>query len=73
MGTEGGHPLAFALSPDEFKASFARIRSAGVAYVDTYHDAANMRGPGSESGARGLGEAVYLFDPSGHPLEIRRY
>jgi catechol 2,3-dioxygenase-like lactoylglutathione lyase family enzyme len=72
-GTEGGHHLAFALSHDEFDASFTRIRSAGVAYGDTYHDAANMRGPGSESGARGPGEAVYLFDPNGHLLEIRRY
>jgi catechol 2,3-dioxygenase-like lactoylglutathione lyase family enzyme len=72
-GTEGGHHLAFALSAEEFDATFTRIRSAGVAFGDTYHDATNMRGPGTEGGARGLGETVYLLDPNAHLLEIRRY
>ncbi len=72
-GTEGGDHLAFALSPAEFDAAFGRIRSAGVAYGDTYHDAANMRGPGNENGARGPGDTLYLTDPNGHLVEIRRY
>lgn len=72
-GTQGGDHMAFALSPEEFDATFARIRSAGVAYGDTYHDAANMRGPGMENGARGLGESLYLLDPNGHLVEIRHY
>ena len=72
-GTEGGDHLAFALSPEEFEVAFARIRSSGVAYGDTYHDAANMQGPGAENGARGTGASVYLMDPNGHLLEIRRY
>ena len=29
-GTEGGEHLAFALSPEEFDAAFARVRTAGV-------------------------------------------
>jgi hypothetical protein len=65
--------MAFALLAPEFDATFARIRSAGIPFGDTYHDAANMRGPGIESGARGPGETVYLFDPNAHLLEIRRY
>ena len=72
-GTEGGHHLAFALSPEEFDAACARIRSSGLPYGDTYHDAANMRGPGTETGARGPGDTLYLFDPNGHLVEIRRY
>jgi catechol 2,3-dioxygenase-like lactoylglutathione lyase family enzyme len=72
-GTEGGMHLAFALSPDEFAATFDRIRATGVAYGDTFHDAANMRGPGEELGAQGLGPTVYLFDPSQHLVEIRHY
>jgi hypothetical protein len=43
------------------------------AFGDTYHDAANRRGPGIESGARGPGETVYLLDPNAHLVEIRRY
>ena len=70
-GTGGGEHVAFALSPAEFDAAITRIRSAGVPYGDTYHDAANMRGPGTEVGARGPGETLYLMDPNGHLVEIR--
>ena len=72
-GTEGGHHLAFALSPQEFDATFARIRSSRMPYGDTYHDAGNMRGPGTETGARGPGDTLYIFDPNRHLLEIRHY
>jgi catechol 2,3-dioxygenase-like lactoylglutathione lyase family enzyme len=72
-GTEGGDHLAFALSPEEFDAAFARVRAAGVPFGDSYHEVGNMRGPGEESGARGPGETVYLFDPSGHLVELRHY
>ena len=72
-GTEGGEHLAFALTPAEFDAALARIRSSGLPYGDTYHNAANMRGPGIENGARGPGETVYLFDPDRHLVELRRY
>jgi catechol 2,3-dioxygenase-like lactoylglutathione lyase family enzyme len=72
-GTEGGEHLAFALSPEEFDAAFARVRTAGVPYGDSYHDVGNMRGPGAEAGARGLGPTVYLFDPNGHLIELRHY
>ena len=72
-GTQGGDHLAFELEQDAFDATFRRIKEAGVAFGDTYHDAANMRGPGTETGARGDGDTVYLTDPNGHLLEIRRY
>jgi catechol 2,3-dioxygenase-like lactoylglutathione lyase family enzyme len=72
-GSDGGGHLAFALSPKEFAATFARIREAGVPYGDSYHDVGNMRGPGNELGARGGGPTVYLFDPSQHLIEIRHY
>jgi hypothetical protein len=32
-----------------------------------------MKGPGEESGARGNGQAVYIFDPNRHLIEIRSY
>jgi catechol 2,3-dioxygenase-like lactoylglutathione lyase family enzyme len=72
-GTDGGHHLAFAMTNDEFDAAFARVRSSGIEYGDTYHEVGNMRGPGQETGARGPGQAVYFFDPSRHLIEIRTY
>jgi hypothetical protein len=32
-----------------------------------------MRGPGETDGARGLGKALYFFDPSKHLIEISHY
>jgi catechol 2,3-dioxygenase-like lactoylglutathione lyase family enzyme len=72
-GTDGGQHLAFAMSTDDFHAAFARVRTADIPYGDSYHDVGNMRGPGEESGAQGPGQAVYLFDPSRHLVEIRHY
>jgi catechol 2,3-dioxygenase-like lactoylglutathione lyase family enzyme len=61
------------MSPDDFKAAFARVRGAGIEYGDSYHEVGNMRGPGVETGSRGPGQAVYFFDPNGHLIEIRTY
>jgi catechol 2,3-dioxygenase-like lactoylglutathione lyase family enzyme len=72
-GTDGGQHLAFAMSIEDFHAAFARVRIAGIPYGDSYHDVGNRRGPGEESGAQGPGQAVYLFDPSRHLVEIRHY
>ncbi len=72
-GTDGGQHLAFAMAPDEFDAAFARIKAAGVPYGDSFHGVGNMQGPGNEFGARGMGPAVYLFDPDRHLIEIRHY
>jgi catechol 2,3-dioxygenase-like lactoylglutathione lyase family enzyme len=72
-GTDGGQHLAFAMSVDDFHAAFARVRTANIPYGDSYHEVGNMRGPGQESGARGPGQAVYLFDPSRHLVEMRHY
>lgn len=72
-GTSGGEHLAFAMSKAEFDAMFARLKSAGIAYGDRFDSVGNMQGPGEETGARGMGRAVYLFDPDKHLLEIRHY
>jgi catechol 2,3-dioxygenase-like lactoylglutathione lyase family enzyme len=72
-GTDGGTHLAFSMTRAEFEATFARIRDAGIAYGDSFHDVGNMRGPGREDGARGSGAAVYVFDPNQHLIEIRHY
>jgi catechol 2,3-dioxygenase-like lactoylglutathione lyase family enzyme len=71
----GGHPLhlAFAYPNDEFDTAFDRIRATGTSFGDSYHDAANMRGPGNEFGAQGYGRTIYLLDPSGHLIELRAY
>jgi catechol 2,3-dioxygenase-like lactoylglutathione lyase family enzyme len=71
-GAEGGHHLAFAFSADEFDAAFARIKAAGVPYGDSFHAVGNIEGPGSEFGARGMGPALYVFDPDQHLIELRR-
>jgi len=72
-GTKGGEHLAFALEPAEFDALFERLRAAGIPYGDSFDSVGNMKGPGREGGARGMGDAVYFFDPSRHLLEIRCY
>jgi catechol 2,3-dioxygenase-like lactoylglutathione lyase family enzyme len=72
-GTSGGEHLAFAMSRAEFDETFRRIKEAGIAFGDSFHEVGNMRGPGEEDGARGPGKAVYVFDPSKHLVEIRHY
>ena len=72
-GTSGGQHLAFAMTRAEMEAVFARVREAGVPYGDAFDTVGNGRGPGDETGARGLGKAVYFFDPDKHLLEIRHY
>ena len=72
-GTKGGEHLAFAMSPDEFAATFRRVREAGIAYGDAFDAVGNMRGPGASDGARGATKSVYFFDPSQHLIEIACY
>ncbi len=61
------------MSAEEFDAAFARIKAAGIPYGDSFHSVGNMAGPGEEFGARGMGAAVYLFDPDRHLIELRHY
>ena len=72
-GTKGGEHLAFSMTRGEFDATFARIKAAGLEYGDSFHAVGNMRGPGEEGGAEGMGAALYFFDPSKHLIEIRHY
>jgi catechol 2,3-dioxygenase-like lactoylglutathione lyase family enzyme len=72
-GTKGGEHLAFSMTRAEFDATFARIREASIEYGDSFHAVGNMRGPGEEGGAEGMGKALYFFDPSKHLIEIRHY
>ena len=72
-GTKGGEHLAFSMTRAEFDATFARIREAGIEYGDSFHAVGNMRGPGEEGGAEGMGKPLYFFDPSKHLVEIRHY
>jgi len=71
--TEGNEHFAFAMSAQEFESIFKRLREAGIAYGDAFDRVGNMKGPGEESGARGMGKAVYFFDPNRHLIEIRSY
>ena len=72
-GTSGGAHLAFAMTRGEFDAAFERLRGGGIAYGDSFHAVGNQKGPGEESGARGMGKALYFFDPDKHLIEIRHY
>ncbi len=72
-GTSGGTHLAFAMSEPEFDEVFGRIREAGLKYGDAFDAVGNQKGPGDETGARGPGKAVYVFDPNQHLIEIRHY
>jgi catechol 2,3-dioxygenase-like lactoylglutathione lyase family enzyme len=72
-GTSGGYHLAFAMPANEFRDVFARVRDRGIAFGDSFHAVGNMKGPGTEDGSRGPGQAVYLNDPNEHLVEIRCY
>jgi catechol 2,3-dioxygenase-like lactoylglutathione lyase family enzyme len=72
-GTKGGEHLAFAMSRKEFDDVFRRVIDRRIPYGDSYQSVGNMRGPGNEVAARGMGKALYFFDPSKHLIEIRHY
>jgi catechol 2,3-dioxygenase-like lactoylglutathione lyase family enzyme len=72
-GTTGGEHLAFAMSKQEFDDTFERLRQAGIVYGDQFDSVGNMKGPGNEAASRGMGKAVYFFDPDKHLIEIRHY
>lgn len=72
-GTEGGAHLAFAMSQSRFESVFERIRAAAIPYGDSFHNVGTNVGPGDEPGARGMGKALYCFDPNKHLIEIRYY
>ncbi len=71
--TQGGEHLAFAMDRAEFDRTFDRIKARAIPYGDAFDTVGTGRGPGDETGARGMGKAVYFFDPSRHLLEIRCY
>ncbi|MGE5182770.1 MAG: VOC family protein [Acidobacteriota bacterium] len=71
--TDGGEHLAFAMTRGEFDAIFARLRERAIPYGDTFATVGTQAGPGDETGARGVGKAVYFFDPDRHLIEIRHY
>lgn len=72
-GTPGMEHYAFAVTPVEFEAIFARIRAAGLGYGPTFDSVGTNTGPGSEVGARGAGPTLYFNDPNRHLIEIRTY
>lgn len=72
-GTKGGAHLAFAMPRAEFDEVFRRIREQGIEFGDSFHSVGNMKGPGEEAGAHGLGASLYFFDPNKHLIEIRHY
>ena len=72
-GTTGGQHLAFAMSRAEFNDVFDRVKRAGIAFGDSFATVGNMQGPGDEVASRGMGQAVYFFDPDNHLIEIRHY
>jgi len=72
-GTRGGEHLAFSMSKKEFDAVFERLKSASIPYGDRFDQVGNMKDPGLECGARGMGRALYFFDPDKHLIEIRHY
>ena len=72
-GTAGYEHYAYAVSRDVFDRIFGRIKDAGIDYGPTFDSVGSNRGPGEESGARGLAPTLYFFDPNKHLLEIRSY
>ncbi|MGA7270616.1 MAG: VOC family protein [Acidimicrobiia bacterium] len=73
VGASASRHLAFAMDRDTFEETFARIRSADLAYGDGPSRPRNNKGPGRSSGVHGATDSVYFHDPSGHLLEILTY
>jgi hypothetical protein len=73
FGTKGGEHLAFAMTPGEFEEIFERIKTRALPYGDAFNSVGNMKGPGKERSARGVGNSVYVFDPNQHLIEIVHY
>jgi len=71
--TMGNEHYAFAMSRKDFDATFERIKDNKIPYGDSFHTVGNNSGPGNETGARGPGPTVYMFDPNLHLVEIRTY
>jgi catechol 2,3-dioxygenase-like lactoylglutathione lyase family enzyme len=65
--------FAFCMDQATFDAIFERIKSSGITFGDSFKRTSSMTGPGQEPGTRGMADAVYFHDPSGHLLEIRHY
>jgi len=72
-GTGGNEHLAFALARAHFDEAFARMKTKGIPYGDSFHNVGNNKGPGVETGARGPAPTLYMNDPNNHLIEIRTY
>jgi len=72
-GTKGNEHYAFAMSRPDFDKTFALIKEKQIPYGDSFHSVGNNSGPGEESGAKGMGPTIYMFDPNHHLIEIRTY
>jgi catechol 2,3-dioxygenase-like lactoylglutathione lyase family enzyme len=72
-GTAGNVHLAFALARADFDAAFARIRTRGISYGESFHAVGTNTGPGIEDGAHGPAPTLYCNDPNKHLIEIRTY
>lgn len=72
-GTRGNEHYAFAMSRVDFDAIFQRIKDHKIPFGDSFQTVGNNSGPGNETGARGPGPTVYMFDPNHHLIEIRTY
>ncbi len=55
----------FCLTVDDLEPLLARLRSAGVAFL---HDDPVERG-----GGRGIGPSIYVLDPDGYVVELKRW
>jgi catechol 2,3-dioxygenase-like lactoylglutathione lyase family enzyme len=72
-GTPGLEHYAFAVTPEEFEAIFARVRAAGLDHGPRFDAVGSNTGPGREIGARGAAPTLYFNDPNRHLIEIRAY
>lgn len=67
------HHYAFALDRAHFDRSFQMIKDSGIPFGDEPREAANMRGPGASTGAKGETLSVYFNDHNGHLLAFITY
>ena len=72
FATPGGFHMAFSFGPDRFDRIVSDIRANAVPYGDRFDRADNGAGPAPQPGATGEEPGIYLLDPSGHLIELRR-
>jgi catechol 2,3-dioxygenase-like lactoylglutathione lyase family enzyme len=64
---------AFCMGRQSFNEVYARLKRLNIPFGNGPHTRDNGQPPAKWAGAKGMADALYFDDPSGHIIEIRTY